>query len=247
MPLALFFDCQCIYFCHADALLITGGNFRSMKNNAKSPYCASSEGTFFAIGLNYKKADAEVRGRFSVSVNVQKDILTASKKSEIRSLTLISTCNRTELYGFAQRAKDLIVLLCEHTTGSISEFEKVAYVHQDQKAVSHLFKVGTGLDSQILGDFEIISQVRKSLGRSKRMGLLNPYMERLGNAVIQASKRIKNETDISTGATSVSFAAVQYIMARVPYVSEKNILLFGIGKIGRNTCENLIKHTKTIT
>ena len=215
-----------------------------MKNNAKSPYEASSKGTFFAIGLNYKKADAEVRGRFSVSENVQKDILIASKQSAVRSLTLISTCNRTELYGFAQKAKDLVTLLCEHTTGSISEFEKVAYVHQDQQAVSHLFKVGTGLDSQILGDFEIISQLRKSLSRSKKMGMLNPYMERLGNAVIQASKRIKNETEISTGATSVSFAAVQYIMARVPYVSEKNILLFGIGKIGRNTCENLIKHTK---
>jgi glutamyl-tRNA reductase len=66
----------------------------------------------------------------------------------------------------------------------------------------------------------------------------------LANAVIQASKKIKNETEISSGATSVSFAAVQYIMARVPYVSEKNILLFGTGKIGRNTCENLIKHTK---
>jgi len=120
-----------------------------MKNNAKSPYEASSKDTFFAIGLNYKKADAEVRGRFSVSENVQKDILIASKQSAVRSLTLISTCNRTELYGFAQKAKDLVTLLCEHTTGSISEFEKVAYVYQDQRAVSHLFKVGTGLDSQI--------------------------------------------------------------------------------------------------
>ena len=62
--------------------------------------------------------------------------------------------------------------------------------------------------------------------------------------MIQSSKRIKNETGISSGATSVSFAAVQYIMARVPYISEKNILLFGVGKIGRNTCENLIKHTR---
>jgi len=69
-------------------------------------------------------------------------------------------------------------------------------------------------------------------------------MDRLISSVIQASERIKTETEISSGATSVSFAAVQYIMARVPYVSDKNILLFGTGKIGRNTCENLIKHTK---
>lgn len=74
--------------------------------------------------------------------------------------------------------------------------------------------------------------------------MVNAFLERLVNAVIQASKRIKNETEISTGATSVSFASVQYILNNVPNVSEKNILLFGTGKIGRNTCENLIKHTQ---
>jgi glutamyl-tRNA reductase len=69
-------------------------------------------------------------------------------------------------------------------------------------------------------------------------------MERLVNAVIQASKKIKTDTEISSGATSVSFAAVQYILKNVEEVSNKNILLFGTGKIGRNTCENLIKHSK---
>src|SRR5690606_18679274 len=72
----------------------------------------------------------------------------------------------------------------------------------------------------------------------------NTYFERLVNSVIQASKRIKNETEISSGATSVSFASVQYIMNNVQDIAGKNILLFGTGKIGRNTCENLVKHTK---
>ena len=222
-----------------------------MKNNGKghsSLFEASPDqslaGNFYAIGLNYKKADAETRGHFSISESAQNTILLQAKENDIPSLSVISTCNRTELYGFAQHPFQLIKILCEHTQGTIEEFEKVAYVHKNKDAVNHLFHVGTGLDSQILGDFEIISQLRNGLQRSKELGMLNPYMERLGNSVIQASKRIKNETEISTGATSVSFAAVQYIMARVPFVSEKNITLFGIGKIGRNTCENLIKHTK---
>jgi len=201
-------------------------------------------GHFYAIGLNYKKADAETRGHFSITETAQSTILHQAKENGISSLSVISTCNRTELYGFAQHPFQLIKLLCEHTQGTIEEFEKVAYVHKNREAVSHLFHVGTGLDSQILGDFEVISQLRNGLQRSKEAGMLNAYTERLGNSVIQASKRIKNETEISTGVTSVSFAAVQYIMARVPFVSEKNITLFGIGKIGRNTCENLIKHTK---
>lgn len=202
------------------------------------------EGNFYAIGLNYKKADAETRGHFSISETAQENILAQAKLENLPSLTVISTCNRTELYGIAQHPFQIIKLLCEHTNGSIEEFEKVAYIHKNKEAVSHLFKVGTGLDSQILGDFEIISQLRNGFRQSKKLGLMNPFTERLANAVIQASKKIKNQTEISSGATSVSFAAVQYIMARVPYVSEKNILLFGTGKIGRNTCENLIKHTK---
>ena len=205
---------------------------------------ASLEGNFYAIGLNYKKADAEIRGHFSLDANAKKNLLLQAKTTGIASLTVISTCNRTELYGFAQHPYQLIKLLCEHTKGTVEEFEKVAYIYKNRDAISHLFKVGTGLDSQILGDFEIISQLRNAFRESKKLDVINPFMERLANAVIQASKRIKNETGISSGATSVSFAAVQYILARVPYISQKNILLFGTGKIGRNTCENLIKHTK---
>ena len=107
-----------------------------------------------------------------------------------------------------------------------------------------MFRVGTGLDSQILGDFEIISQIKTSFSEAKKLGLANTFMERLINCVIQASKRVKNETELSSGATSVSFASVQYIMNNVADISNKDILLFGTGKIGRNTCENLVKHTK---
>lgn len=215
-----------------------------MKNNLNIFAGESLEGNFYVVGLNYKKADAEIRGRFSINQAAEEKILLQAKTNQISSITVISTCNRTELYGFAQHPYQLIKLLCEHTNGSVEEFDKVAYIYKNHEAVSHIFKVGTGLDSQILGDFEIISQMRNAFRRSKKHNIINPFMERLANAVIQASKRIKNETSISSGATSVSFAAVQYIMANVSDISEKNILLFGIGKIGRNTCENLIKHTK---
>lgn len=155
-----------------------------------------------------------------------------------------STCNRTEIYGFAQHPFQLIQLLCDNSNGSLEDFQRIGFVYKNKDAIDHLFKVGTGLDSQILGDFEIISQIKQSFTISKKIGLTNHFLERLCNCVIQASKRIKNETELSSGATSVAFASVQYILARVPEVSEKNILLFGTGKIGRNTCENMVKHTR---
>lgn len=199
---------------------------------------------FYAVGLSYKKADAQTRGKFSLTDQAKNELLDHAKIDGIDSLMAISTCNRTELYGFAEHPFQLISLLCKYSNGTVDDFQRVAYVHKNNEAVSHLFKVGTGMDSQILGDFEIISQVKTGFTAAKEKELTNSYFERLVNSVIQASKRIKNETEISTGATSVSFASVQYILNNVQDINEKNILLFGTGKIGRNTCENLVKHTK---
>ncbi|WP_283636892.1 glutamyl-tRNA reductase [Aquaticitalea lipolytica] len=204
-----------------------------------------SKGTYFyAIGLSYKKADAEIRGHFSLDENAKLALLKQAKESNIESLLVTSTCNRTELYGFAEHPYQLIKLLCDNTKGTVEEFQEVAYIYKNREAIAHMFRVGSGLDSQILGDFEIISQLKISARVSKKFALLNPFIERLVNSVIQASKRIKTETNISSGATSVSFASVQYILNTVEDVTNKNILLFGTGKIGRNTCENLVKHTK---
>ncbi|MBT7850286.1 MAG: glutamyl-tRNA reductase [Formosa sp.] len=199
---------------------------------------------FYVIGLSYKKADAKMRGEFSLDQSAKTNLLAQAKKSGIESLVATSTCNRTEIYGFARHPFELIKLLCDNTQGTIEEFQTVAYVYKNSDAIQHMFKVGAGLDSQILGDFEIISQLKLSAKISKKHQLLNAYLERLINAVIQASKRIKTETELSSGATSVSFASVHYIKKTVEEISSKNILLFGTGKIGRNTCENLIKHTK---
>lgn len=199
---------------------------------------------FYAVGLSYKKADAEIRGKFSLGNHAKTEVLQEAKTDGISSLIVTSTCNRTEIYGFAEHPFQLIKLLCDNSHGTVEEFQKVGFVYKNQEAINHIFRVGTGLDSQILGDFEIISQIKSSFVEAKANSLANAFMERLVNCVIQASKKIKNETELSSGATSVSFASVQYIMNNVSDISNKNILLFGTGKIGRNTCENLVKHTK---
>ena len=204
----------------------------------------SKHSTFYVVGLSYKKADADIRGKFSLDDVGKKNVLKQAQQEGIESLLVTSTCNRTEIYGFAQHPFQLIKLLCDNSQGTVEDFQKVAYIYKNQEAVRYMFRVGTGLDSQILGDFEIISQIKSAFTQSKSMNLVNAYVERLVNAVIQTSKRIKNETEISSGATSVSFASVRYIFSNVDDIANKNILLFGTGKIGRNTCENLVKHTK---
>ena len=199
---------------------------------------------FYTIGMSYKTADLSTRGQFSLSNEQCVNLLKEAKEKGINEILINTTCNRTEIYAYAAHPYQVIKLLCAHSGGELGFFEQLGYILKNEAAIHHIFKVGTGLDSQILGDFEIIGQLKQGFYRSKKLGLVNGFSERLVNAVIQASKRIKTETKISTGATSVAFASVQYIIQNIEAVSDKNILLFGTGKIGRNTCENLIKHTE---
>ena len=206
-------------------------------------YRLSNYENFFVLGVSHKKANAEIRGKFSLNHEQIKDLLADANNYEIDGLVMTSTCNRTEMYGFADELRTLVDLLLAHTDADQNLFDTYAYHYRNDEAVSHMFNVAGGLDSQILGDFEIISQMKKSFNLAKEMETSNFFLERLFNSVIQASKRIKNETKLSSGVTSVSFASVHYILEQVDLKASKNILLFGTGKIGRNTCENLVKHT----
>jgi glutamyl-tRNA reductase len=199
---------------------------------------------FYNIGISYKKADAEMRGKFSVSKENQKLLLIAAKEKGISAIFIISTCNRTEIFGFASRPCLLIELLCDFSEGTVKEFNTVCNIQKDQEAISHLFKIGTGLESQILGDYEIVGQLRHSFKLAKQLKTTNSYIERLVNCVLQASKRVKNDTKLSSGTTSVSYAAVQYIVKNLPDYNSKNILVFGLGKMGKHTCKNLAEYTQ---
>ena len=199
---------------------------------------------YCVVGLSYKNADLSTRGNFSLDKFQTEQLLAQAKADGLNELMVISTCNRTELMGIVDDPQILIDYLCAFSGGDRSLFLEIGFVLTDRDAINHVFRVGCGLESQIVGDFEIIGQLKKTFFNSKKQQMVNGFSERLVNAVIQSSKRIKTETLLSSGATSVSFASVHYILEHVKAVSQKNILLFGTGKIGRNTCENLIKHTQ---
>ncbi len=195
------------------------------------------------IGISYKKASASIRGRFNLEIESSKKLILEAKIGGIESIIVNSTCNRVEIYSLCNDYKVIVKLLCKYSSGTELELESYGYILKGVQAINHIFRVGTGLDSQILGDFEIIAQMRQSFKMSNELKAISPYFDRLFSSVMQASKRIKNETKLSSGATSVSFAAVRYILDNVTNLKNKKILLFGVGKIGRNTCENLVKHT----
>lgn len=200
---------------------------------------------FFVAGINYKKADASVRGLYAINNEQYDNILVKAKAAGLPELFILSTCNRTEIYGFAWSAQQLTDLLCSETVGDAASFKASAYIKSGMHAVEHVFHVGAGLDSQILGDYEIIGQLKNAVKFSKQRGFIGAFSERLINSVLQSSKLIKNNTQLSGGTVSVAFAAVQYIKNRYDNPSSKNILLLGVGKIGRNTSKNLVDYLNT--
>lgn len=200
-------------------------------------------------GISYKKTDASVRGLFTATNDQYLRILASAQSIGIPELFILSTCNRTEIYGLTSDANALIELLCTETSGSSTDFKKLCYTKGGSDAVAHLLHVSAGLDSQVLGDYEIVGQVKVAAKVAKEAGGIGPFMERLINTALQASKAVKTGTCLSGGTVSVSFAAIQFIRDYVTDYNSKKILVVGTGKIGRNTCRNLVDylHTKNIT
>ena len=197
----------------------------------------------YNVGLSYKKADVNVRGIFSITKEDQESLLKEAKENGSEGIFVVSTCNRTEITGFAKHPFELISLLVKYSKGNVEDFINVSNVYKNKAAVNHLFNIGVGLDSQILGDYEIVSQLKNSFIQAKKLGTTNAYLERLMNLILQASKDVKNNTKLSSGTTSVSYAAIQYIIDNIPNYNEKKILNFGLGDIGKNTCKNILQYT----
>lgn len=199
---------------------------------------------FYLIGIDHSRASVEVRERFSLNEAKAEAIIAAYKAEGGDAMMILSTCNRTEIYAFAECPRRIIRHFCEQTGQSLAEFEQYQSIAQDRAAMQHLFRVGSGLESKILGDFEIIGQIKKSFQLAKEQGAVNAFLDRLVNAAVQCSKRVKNETELSTGAASVAFAAVMQVKEYLKnHAQPPRLLLYGMGKMGRTTCENLVNQT----
>jgi len=198
---------------------------------------------FAVLSISFEKADAETRGKFSFFDENIKHFVNEIHDQNLGDAFVVSTCNRTEIYTTTPNYLLIAELYCKTIGVSLTDFMQYVNILKREEALNHLYRVAAGLESQIIGDFEIIGQIKNAYYRFKKEKQnSNPFLERAINSAIQISKRIKNETGISNGAASVSYAAVHYILKNQTQISEKNILLLGVGEIGQNTVENLVKH-----
>jgi len=209
---------------------------------------------FRIVGVNYKKSDAAIRGLFAVNQEQYSRLLATAADYGVSDFFILSTCNRTEIYGFAESDAHMMRFVSSVCIGDVATFEGMSYSQTGIDAINHLYHVASGLDSQILGDYEILGQIKCAVKFAKANGFIGQFMERLINSVLQASKSVKTKTELSGGTVSVSFAAIQYIREFVGLtqgsiadvdITNKKIALIGTGKIGRVTCRNVVDYLKT--
>ena len=185
---------------------------------------------FAVLSISYEKADVETRGKFAFFDENIKSFVAEIHEKNLGDAFVVSTCNRTEIYTTTPNYLLVAEEYCESIGVHLSDFMQYATVITHEDALNHLFRVAAGLESQIIGDFEIIGQIKKAYNRFKaEKRNSNPFLERAINSAIQISKKIKNETGISNGVASVSYAAVHYILNHQTQISDKNILLLGVG------------------
>jgi len=194
---------------------------------------------FYNIGLSYKKADVAIRSKFSISQENQLNLLKAIKQKGSEGAVVLSTCNRIEIFGFAKHPFELIEELCHYSNGTVDEFIKVSHIYKSNQAINYVFRIATGLDSQILGDYEIVGQIKKAFKQAKKAGATNMFLERLFNAALHSSKIVKNKTKLSSGTTTVSYAAIQYLKENIDNLGDKKVILYGLGNIGKHTALNI--------
>jgi glutamyl-tRNA reductase len=199
------------------------------------------------VGLNHRTAPLPVRERVVYTPSEALDTLRELKQRDnVPQALLLSTCNRTELYAIVADAVRAVPEVKEKLFyGRIADDngrEDLLYVHANDEAVRHLFRVACGLDSMVLGENEILGQVKAAYEISRSADTVGTVFHRLANRAFRVGKRARTETRIGRGAVSVAYAAVELAEKVFEDLGGRGALLLGAGQNGALCAEHLLAH-----
>jgi len=201
-------------------------------------------------GLDHKRASLETREKFAVKKEKTQKILAAINDGGIAGgCVLISTCNRTELYASVPdiRLFDPSKVLCGALDRDFADYDHLFTTRTDESAIRHLCRMASGLDSQIVGDDQIITQVREALELSREQNCADSYLETMFKLAIQAAKDIKTNVILkSFGVGSIPGQAVEKLKT-LCHLAGRNAVVIGNGQMGRLVSEHLIREKVNVT
>lgn len=199
------------------------------------------------IGLSHKSAPVHIREKFAL--NDEKSRLLAQKICQdkyIDAMLILSTCNRTEFYYRAKScSRDVAnMTIVKHLiafTGVTDCQKNYFYGYEHREAINHLFRVVSSLESMVLGEYQIVSQIKNAFQLAETNGTLDKELTRLFHKALETGKLVRTQTEMSTGAFSVSYAAVERCAIEFPQLHQKKILLIGTGETGELVIRSLYK------
>ncbi|GLB58396.1 glutamyl-tRNA reductase [Cytobacillus sp. NCCP-133] len=196
------------------------------------------------VGLNYKTAPVEIRERLTFNSSQFGDAMkTLNDKKSILENVILSTCNRTEIYAVVDQLHTgryyIKEFLAEYFNIEQSEFSPYLFIYEEDGAIEHLFNVACGLNSMILGETQILGQVRSSFLEAQSEYTTGTVFNHLFKQAVTLAKRAHSETDIGANAVSVSYAAVELAKKIFGALDHKHVLILGAGKMGELAIQNL--------
>jgi glutamyl-tRNA reductase len=198
------------------------------------------------IGLNHRTTPLDLLERMTIAdAALPKALHDLVSRGDVSEAIVLSTCNRTEVYAVAERFhgayQDIRDFLAEVAFLAPEDFSDHLYTHYDAPAVAHLFAVASGLDSAVLGESEILGQVKVAWDRAREEGAAGPGLNLLFRHALEAGKRARTETAIARNITSVSQAAVALAADRLGGLDGRRVLVLGAGEMGESMVLGLAK------
>ena len=199
---------------------------------------------FFVIGINHKDCPVEVRERLHFTSRKLQDGLNYAKNiAQFSEAMILSTCNRVEFYGYSD-AEDFpeeryFAMMKEIHGVDRRDFEHYLYRHQGREALRHLFRVVAGLDSLVIGESEILGQLRDAFHTAHRAGCLHSLLYRLMEKALKLGKAARTETLINEGAVSIPSVAVELAEKIFGQLTSENVMVLGTGEMATLTVKNL--------
>jgi len=190
------------------------------------------------VGINHQNTPVAVRSAFAFSEANRNALFQSAKQHKCRSIFVLSTCNRSEIYAIGYSDAELIELFVQCTNGNANLFQQYGFVKYGSPALHYFFSVAAGLQSQIVGDYEIVAQLRSAVDAARSEKLIGPMMDRIINFGLQASKAVRTKTQISNGTISVSYATIEWLKG-VEDMPQKSVLLIGAGALSKGIAKNL--------
>lgn len=201
--------------------------------------------SLIAVGINHKTAPVTLRERVAFDPqNIPSALLEVTALQDISEAAILSTCNRTELYCQLQQgdANAVIQWLADYHHLSLDELQDYLYVHPDQDAVRHMLRVGSGLDSMILGEPQILGQLKQSFNQANDSGTLGSMLNRLFQHTFTVSKQVRTDTAIGASPVSIAFAAVSLAKQIFGELNQQTAMLIGAGETIELVARHLADH-----